>query len=375
MATDYTKQAQQLYQNTLGRQGDQEGIDYWASQLASGKSPEEVQNDFNLSAKTTESDFAKNFGNPQDLSNNANGVNYNPEARSLLSQDLFNGTARNIMMQPTILGAPNAQMDKGIINQDKMNQIGGGGQDTNVSSWRPETPEQAAYRESHTAPLGIGQYISMGMSPQEAYAKVMGSTIGYQDMKNRAINPHSNFTGNWREQIQNKLQGGNMNTYGQQNYGMNGSPYGVGQPQGQNGQVQAPRVQNWMPPMGQPQGQPSGASQSGVQNWMPMNNPQGQNQSFNGGWNQQQQPWQSGSFQNWMPQNNWQGGQGTSMPQVGGQYQPAGNTGIVPPNMGNQRVQNWMPPNQSTGQTQNNPYNQDVYGKQAGGLLSQWKAV
>src|ERR1700745_3094091 len=54
---DYTAQANAMYQNTLGRQGDANGVQYWATQLASGKNPNDVQNDFVTSAKQVYHDY------------------------------------------------------------------------------------------------------------------------------------------------------------------------------------------------------------------------------------------------------------------------------------------------------------------------------
>lgn len=80
MAT-FQEQAQQLYQNTLGRQGDAEGVNYWAGQLANGVSPQAVQDSFNGSARTVYQDY---LSNP----NSVNATNGNA---SLLNQDLRGG--------------------------------------------------------------------------------------------------------------------------------------------------------------------------------------------------------------------------------------------------------------------------------------------
>src|SRR3954470_1906661 len=51
-APDYTAQAQKLYAD-MGRAGEAGGVDYWAGQLASGKSLGDVTTDFKNSARTT----------------------------------------------------------------------------------------------------------------------------------------------------------------------------------------------------------------------------------------------------------------------------------------------------------------------------------
>jgi hypothetical protein len=83
MAT-FQEQAQQLYQNNLGRQGDAEGVNYFANQLASGASPESVQKLFQGSAKSVYQDY---LSNP----NSANSKN--PEISALLNSDLQSGIA------------------------------------------------------------------------------------------------------------------------------------------------------------------------------------------------------------------------------------------------------------------------------------------
>lgn len=70
-------QAAQLYQDNLGRAGDQVGVDYWAGQLASGKSLGDVTNSFKDSAKAVYSD----------VMNNPNSINAN---NPLIQGDMTN---------------------------------------------------------------------------------------------------------------------------------------------------------------------------------------------------------------------------------------------------------------------------------------------
>jgi hypothetical protein len=84
---DYTAQAKQLYQQNFGRDGDQEGINYWAGQLASGKSADDVSAAFKDAAKGTYQNYLTN-----------------PDANSqTLSQDLQSGVT------PGAIGGSSAQ--------------------------------------------------------------------------------------------------------------------------------------------------------------------------------------------------------------------------------------------------------------------------
>jgi hypothetical protein len=55
----FRDQANQFYTDTFGRAGDDEGVKFWADQLASGKSADQVKSDFLGSARVTEDNFLK----------------------------------------------------------------------------------------------------------------------------------------------------------------------------------------------------------------------------------------------------------------------------------------------------------------------------
>lgn len=59
-APDYNAQAAAIYQDKFGRAGDQAGINYWAGQLASGKSAADVNASFDTAAKDTYNKYASN---------------------------------------------------------------------------------------------------------------------------------------------------------------------------------------------------------------------------------------------------------------------------------------------------------------------------
>lgn len=74
---DYTGQAGQLYTDILGREGDAEGMEFWADQLAQGKSLADVTNSFKDSARTVLDKYLTGGTSPY---------------ASLLDQDLKTGT-------------------------------------------------------------------------------------------------------------------------------------------------------------------------------------------------------------------------------------------------------------------------------------------
>ena len=106
---DYTKQSQDLYKNILGRNGDQEGVDYWANELKNGKSMDEVTKAFKFSANKVYGDFANHADQtPENLAYLYN--NYNPEGIDLVSKDLKSGAAANFLSTGSVTtpaaGAP-----------------------------------------------------------------------------------------------------------------------------------------------------------------------------------------------------------------------------------------------------------------------------
>lgn len=80
-ANNYASQAASLYTGLLGRQGDAEGLKYWESQLASGRSLDDVTNSFKDSARTVYQDFLTN----------PNSVHKNAGYSGLLGSDLNGG--------------------------------------------------------------------------------------------------------------------------------------------------------------------------------------------------------------------------------------------------------------------------------------------
>jgi hypothetical protein len=72
--------AESLYSGILQRPGDKEGVDYWASQLASGKSIDDVTKAFKDSAKVVYQDYLTN-------PNSANRSN--TEIKGLIDRDLY----------------------------------------------------------------------------------------------------------------------------------------------------------------------------------------------------------------------------------------------------------------------------------------------
>lgn len=79
---NYTAQAQTLYQNNLGRNGDPNGVSNWAGQLAAGKSMDEVNSSFKDAAKGVYNDYLTN-------PNSTNAAD--PKINGLLSSDLNQG--------------------------------------------------------------------------------------------------------------------------------------------------------------------------------------------------------------------------------------------------------------------------------------------
>lgn len=76
---DYTAQAAKLYQDNLGRKGDAQGEAYWAEQLASGQSADQVTSNFKNSAKTVYQDYLTNPNSPNIA---------NPQTAGLMASDL-----------------------------------------------------------------------------------------------------------------------------------------------------------------------------------------------------------------------------------------------------------------------------------------------
>ena len=69
-----TAQANALYQTHLGRAGDAEGVKYWANQLASGQSLNDVTNNFKTAAKGVYNDYLTNPNNQYSKDTNLNGI-------------------------------------------------------------------------------------------------------------------------------------------------------------------------------------------------------------------------------------------------------------------------------------------------------------
>lgn len=78
---DYKAQAQNLYQTNFGRAGDDEGINYWANQLAGGANINDVTNSFKNAAKNVYEQYATD----------PNYVKNNPVAAGYVAQDMNKG--------------------------------------------------------------------------------------------------------------------------------------------------------------------------------------------------------------------------------------------------------------------------------------------
>jgi hypothetical protein len=104
-SSQYVQQAQQLYRSLLGREGDPQGIQYWANQLASGKSLADVTNSFKSSAQQVYNQYQNNTGAYSQQ---------NPNAAKYVSQD-FNPTTGGINPQVynSIFGAIQNQLSGG----------------------------------------------------------------------------------------------------------------------------------------------------------------------------------------------------------------------------------------------------------------------
>jgi len=93
---DYLAQSKGLYNQYLGRDGDQEGVNYWANELKNGKSLDEVTNAFKFSANKVYSDFA-NHADPTGENLSYLYSNYNPEGIDLVTKDLKSGAAASYL--------------------------------------------------------------------------------------------------------------------------------------------------------------------------------------------------------------------------------------------------------------------------------------
>lgn len=76
---DYNAQAQQIYKDTFGREGDADGVNYWAGKLAGGASAADVTGQVKEAAKGTYQNYLTNPNT------------YSPEVQSVLAKDLQSG--------------------------------------------------------------------------------------------------------------------------------------------------------------------------------------------------------------------------------------------------------------------------------------------
>mgnify|MGYP001611540855 CR=1 FL=1 len=108
---DHIKPSQDLYKNTFGREGDAEGVQYWAGQLASGVPANQVSDNLKTSAKTVYQDYLTN-------PNSANASN--PEINNLLSADLKSGVA-----QGAVIGSSQQNIAQQGLNTSIYNNLYG----------------------------------------------------------------------------------------------------------------------------------------------------------------------------------------------------------------------------------------------------------
>jgi hypothetical protein len=168
MTPDYTAQAQNLYQDTLGRAGDQEGIDYWAGQLASGKSIGDVANSFKDSAKAVYSD----------VMNNPNSINAN---NPLIQGDLTNmgrvnaaAEAENTANGLTEYGTPTGplsasrqQFDAGLgLKSNIYDNLYGSGHTNTPSASPSATPSTSAGAQAYN-PAQLGNPNQWHVTPDQ----------------------------------------------------------------------------------------------------------------------------------------------------------------------------------------------------------------
>lgn len=93
---DYMAQSQGLYKQYLGRDGDQEGVNYWANELKNGKSLDDVTKAFKNSANIVYQDFAGHAANtPENMAYLSS--KYKPDAIDLVSKDVNSGAAVDFM--------------------------------------------------------------------------------------------------------------------------------------------------------------------------------------------------------------------------------------------------------------------------------------
>ncbi len=190
-APDYTAQAAKLYQDNMGRAGDQDGINYWAQQLANGTSPDQVSQAFKNSANTVYNQYAAN-PTGYDQTNPGASANFANDQGARQAQtngtNLFNfGNVPNFANGiPNYMGLAQRQSDYNVNNarmQSNMNNPnfnGPGGSQT-----RTMNPD--------------GTYsVNQTLSPQlqqnyDAYNQLQGGLYG--KAQSLANGPNLNYNG------------------------------------------------------------------------------------------------------------------------------------------------------------------------------------
>ena len=191
---DYLSQSKGLYNKYLGRDGDQEGINYWADELKKGKSIDEVTNAFKNSANIVYQDFAGHAAQTPENMAYLSGK-YKPDALDLVNGDVNSGAAvdfmRNgIVSKPSTITPPTPSNSTGqnSLFTVSPNPVASGIIGSQVAGYAPTTLSNPTKWKVDPNQTVQAQMTSM-IDPNSPYYQAW-KTAGAQDAAARG------FTGN-----------------------------------------------------------------------------------------------------------------------------------------------------------------------------------
>jgi hypothetical protein len=141
---DYAAQAQEIYKNTFGREGDAEGVNYWAGKLASGASVADVTGQVKDAAK----------GTYQNYLTNPNA--YGADIGNVLSKDLQAGATPG-----QVAGSTTKQMVKNGINPGIYEQLYG------KDPQQPAQQQPSIVQAAGYTPAKLGNPTAWNVTPEQ----------------------------------------------------------------------------------------------------------------------------------------------------------------------------------------------------------------